>query len=75
MSWALVAILIFWTAALFFGVGLYAQSNAVVLAALTFGALSVAFAVFLILGLGEPYTGLFRVNPAALREAIDFLGE
>ena len=71
----LVAILIFWTAALFFGVGLYAQSNAVVLAAVTFGALSVAFAVFLILGLGEPYTGLFRVNPAALGEAIDFLGK
>ena len=74
VSWGLIAILVFWTAALFFGVGLYAQSNAVVLAALTFGALSVAFAVFLILGLGEPYTGLFRVNPAALREAIDFLG-
>jgi Protein of unknown function (DUF4239) len=75
VSWVLVAILIFWTAALFFGVGLYAQSNAVVLAALTFGALSVAFAVFLILGLGEPYTGVFRVNPAALRETIDFLGK
>ncbi len=75
VSWGLVAILIFWTAALFFGVGLYAQSNAVVLAALTFGALSVAFAVFLILGLGEPYTGVFRVNPAALREAIDFVGK
>ena len=75
VSWALVAILIFWTAALFFGVGLYAQSNAVVLAALTFGALSVAFAVFLILGLGEPYTGMFRVNPAALGEAIEFLGK
>jgi hypothetical protein len=75
VSWGLIAILIFWTAALFFGVGLYAQSNAVVIAALTFGALSVAFAVFLILGLGEPYTGLFRVNPAALAEAIDFLGK
>jgi Protein of unknown function (DUF4239) len=75
VSWVLIAILIFWTAALFFGVGLYAESNAVVLAALTFGALSVAFAVFLILGLGEPYTGIFRVNPAALQEAIDFVGK
>jgi hypothetical protein len=74
VSWFLIAILIFWTAALFFGVGLYAESNAVVLAALTFGALSVAFAVFLIVGMGEPYTGLVRVNPAVLREAIEFLG-
>ena len=75
VSWSLVAILIFWTAALFFGVGLYAQPNAVVLAALIFGAASVAFAVFLILGLGQPYTGVFRVNPAALQEAIEFIGK
>ena len=72
---ALIAILILWTAALFFGVGLYAQSNAVVLAAMTFGALSVACAVFLIVGMGEPYTGVLKVNPAALREAIEYLGK
>jgi hypothetical protein len=65
----------FWTAALFFGAGLYAESNAVVLAALTLGALSLAFAVFLILGMGEPYTGMIKVNPAALRETIEFLGK
>jgi hypothetical protein len=47
----------------------------VVLAALTLGALSVAFAVFLILGMGEPYTGMIKVNPAALRETIEFLGK
>ena len=75
VSWVLIAILIFWAAALFFGVGLYAEPNALVLAALTFGALSIAFAVFLILGLGEPYTGVFRVNPAALQETIEFIGK
>jgi hypothetical protein len=75
VSWVLVAILVFWTAALFFGVGLYAEPNALVLAALAFGAVSVAFAVFLILGLGEPYTGVFRVNPAALQETIEFIGK
>jgi hypothetical protein len=75
VSWVLIAILIFWTAALFFGVGLYAESNAVVLSALTFGALSVAFAVFLILGMGQPYSGAVKINPAALREAIDYLGK
>ena len=75
VSWVLIAILTFWAAALFFGVGLYAEPNALVLAALTFGALSIAFAVFLILGLGEPYTGVFRVNPAALQETIEFIGK
>ena len=60
VSWPLIAILVFWTAALFFAMGLYAPSNALVTAALTFGALSIAFAIFLILELGMPYTGLLR---------------
>ncbi len=69
----LIAILVFWTAALFFGIGLYAPSNALVTAALTFGALSIAFAILLILELGMPYTGLFRVSPAALEQTIEFI--
>jgi hypothetical protein len=73
VNWVLIAILVFWTAALFFGIGLYAPSNALVTAALTFGALSIAFAIFLILELGMPYTGLFRVSPAALEQTIEFI--
>jgi hypothetical protein len=73
VSWVLIAILVFWTAALFFGIGLYAESNALVIAALTFGALSIAFAIFLILELGMPYTGLFKVSPAALEQTIQYI--
>lgn len=73
VSWFLIAILIFWTASLFFAIGLYADSNSVVLAALTFGALSIAFAIFLILEFGMPYTGLFKVTPAALEQTIEFM--
>ena len=73
MSWYLVAILVFWTVALFFAIGLYAAPNVLVLTALTFGALSIAFAIFLIFELGLPYTGLFRVSPAALEQAIEFI--
>ena len=75
VSWLMIAILVFWTAALFFAIGLYAPSNALVTAALTFGALSIAFAIFLILELGMPYTGLFRVSPAALEQTIAFIGK
>ncbi len=64
VSWVLIAILVFWAVALFFGIGLFAESNSLVLAALAFGALSIAFAIFLILELGLPYTGLMRVSPA-----------
>jgi hypothetical protein len=73
VSWFLIAILVFWTASLFFGIGLYAESNTLVIAALAFGALSIAFAIFLILEFGQPYTGLFRVTPAALVQTIEFM--
>ena len=73
VSWFLIAILVFWTAALFFSIGLYAEPNALVYSALTFGALSIAFAIFLILEFGQPYTGLFRVTPAALVQTIEFM--
>ena len=71
VSWILIAIMVFWTVALFFGIGLYAESNSLVIAALAFGAASIAFAIFLILELGLPYTGLLKVSPAALEQAIE----
>ena len=70
VSAGLIAVLVIWTVVLFFAMGLFAEANGVVVSALTFGAICVAFAVFLILELGLPYTGLFRVSPAALQEAI-----
>jgi hypothetical protein len=73
VSWFLIAILVFWTAELFFGIGLYAEANALVYVALTFGALSIAFAIFLILEFGQPYTGLFKVTPTALEQTIEYI--
>jgi hypothetical protein len=75
VSWVLIAILVFWTVALFFGIGLFAESNSLVLSALAFGAVSIAFAIFLILELGLPYTGLMRVSPAALEQTIELVDE
>jgi hypothetical protein len=70
VSPGLIIILLIWAVVLFFGMGLFAESNGLVVSALTFGALCVAFAMFLILELGLPYTGMFRVSPAALQEAL-----
>jgi hypothetical protein len=66
----LIAVLTIWAVILFFGMGLFAESNGLVLSAMTFGAVCVAFAIFLILELGLPYTGVFRVSPNALQEAM-----
>jgi hypothetical protein len=73
VSWVLIAIMVFWTVALFFGIGLFAEPNGLVVAALAFGAASIAFAIFLILQLGLPYTGMLRVSPAALEQAILYI--
>jgi hypothetical protein len=38
--------------------------------ALAFGAISVARAMFLILDLTQPYSGLFRVPPSAIQQTL-----
>jgi hypothetical protein len=56
-----------------FRVRRYAEPNMFVYSALAFGALSIAFAIFLIFEFGQTYTGLFRVTPAALVPTIEFM--
>jgi hypothetical protein len=71
VSPGLVIVLVIWAVVLFFSMGLFVEANGLVLSAATFGAMCVAFAVFLLLELGRPYTGLFRVSPAPLQEVIE----
>jgi hypothetical protein len=75
VSPGLIFILVLWAVALFFAFGIFAKSNTLVVAAMASGAACIAFALFLILELGLPYTGVFRIAPAALQEAIAHLGE
>ena len=71
----LVAILAVWAVALFFSYGLFAPNDFTIVAALAFGAVSIGLAIFLIFDLRQPYTGLFRISPAALEETFDFLNK
>lgn len=74
VSAGLLAVLTIWAVVLFFGMGIFVKSNGLVVGAMTFGAFCVAFAIFLILELGLPYTGLFRVSGAALQMALQAIG-
>jgi hypothetical protein len=59
---------------LFLGSGLVANVNAVSIIAQAAGALLVSSAVFLILELSQPYTGVFRIRPTgvdALQRALE----
>ena len=71
VSPGMLVVLTIWAIVLFFAMGLFVKPNGLVLAAMAFGALCVAFAIFLILELGLPYTGMFRVSGAALHEVLD----
>ena len=63
----LLIVVVFWSFFLFCGFGLMSKLNATTLGALAFGAFAVGSAIFLILELSHPYTGLFKISPAALR--------
>ncbi len=46
VPWQLIVIIAFWAAALFYGYGLFAPHNAVVITALALAAMSIGFAIF-----------------------------
>jgi hypothetical protein len=74
ISWPFLAVLVFWLCMLFLGCGLFSRFNTTVTVALFIGAISVAGAIFLILGLNEPYHGFMRISDAPLRAALVQIG-
>jgi hypothetical protein len=63
-------ILVFWLSAIFVSITLFARANLVVIAALLVCALSFACAIFLVLELDDPFTGLMGISSATLRSAL-----
>jgi hypothetical protein len=63
-------ILVFWLSAIFVSFTLFARANLVVMASLLVCALSFACAVFLILELDNPFTGLMGIYSTILRGAL-----
>jgi hypothetical protein len=69
-----LAVLLLWMIILFAGFSLMAPANATTLAALVICALSVSAAIFLILELDQPFTGLMVIPSGSLRNALPPLG-
>jgi len=74
LSWPFFVVLVFWLVMLFVGFGLFARFNATVLAAHFVGALSVAGAIFLILEMNRPYSGVMQISSAPIHRALESLG-
>lgn len=69
-----LVIVAFWLSAIFVSVTLFARANMVVTIALFVCALSFAGAIFLVLELDDPFTGLMGISSTTLREALLPLG-
>jgi Protein of unknown function (DUF4239) len=69
-----LAILIFWLAIIFTSFGLFVRPNRIVIVTFLVGGLSVASAIFLILEMGQPFTGLMQIPSEAPRHALAPLG-
>jgi hypothetical protein len=63
-------ILVFWLSTIFASFTLFARANLVVMASLFVCALSFAGAIFLVLELDNPFTGLMGISSATLRSAL-----
>jgi hypothetical protein len=70
ISWPLIGVVVSWAMLLFFGFGVLSRLNATSVGALAFGAFAVASAIFLILELKQPLSGVFHIPSASLQETM-----
>jgi hypothetical protein len=75
VSYPLMFVVIGWGTVLFCGFGLTSRAGTMSVLVLAFGALAVASAVYLILDLSSPYSGIFRASQAPLEQVLAHMSE
>jgi Protein of unknown function (DUF4239) len=75
VSYPLMLTVVAWAAFLFVGYGLMSKGSPMSIACGAVGAIAVASAVFLILDLSNPYSGVFRTSPAPLEQVLAIMGK
>jgi hypothetical protein len=68
-----LAVVVCWAAVLFLGNGLAAPPNVITVLAHLAGGIAIGSAIFLILELSTPYTGLIRLSPDSLDRMLEVL--
>ncbi len=74
ISTPFLVVVVFWLSTLFVSFGLFAPRNATAIITLLVSAISVAGAIFLILELDHPFSGLIQISSAPLRNVVPVLG-
>ena len=75
VSYPLVFIVIGWATFLFCAYGLMSRHHLMSLVAVGVGAVAVASAIYLIVDLSDPYTGVFRVSAAPIQQVLAYMNE
>jgi hypothetical protein len=75
VSYPLIIIVVGWAVFLFCGFGLMSEGHAMSLVVVFVGACAAASAVYMILDLSSPYSGVFRVSPAPLQQVLAVMGK
>jgi len=75
VSYPLLLTVIAWAMLLFCGFGLMSRGHAMSMVAVFVGACASASAIYMILALSSPYSGVFRVSPAPLRQVLAVVGK
>jgi hypothetical protein len=71
----ILIILVAWSTAIFISFGLFVKPNPTVITALFISALAVSGAIFLILELNSPFTGLIQISSAPAHAVLALLGK
>jgi hypothetical protein len=74
VSYPLVLTVVAWAIFLFCGFGLMSRGHPMTVVAVSVGACAAASAVFLILDLSSPYSGIFRASSAPLEQVLAVMG-
>jgi hypothetical protein len=75
VSVPLLVVLVLWLTLILGSFGLFAPANATVITSLCLSALSVSAAIFLILEMYSPFSGMIQLSSAPLRAALAHLGQ
>ncbi len=70
----LLSVVTSWLVVIFFSFGIFAPRTPNVILTLVICAMAVSAAIFIILSMNSPFTGVLRISPAAIRDVLSQMG-
>jgi hypothetical protein len=74
LSFPLLAVLVAWLTVIFIGFGLLAPRNDTIIATLVVCALAVSGAIFIIMAMYKPFSGIMTISPLPIHDALSRMG-